>query len=380
VSTEEETGGGSPRYELTGSAKFGVEPHLMASNLISAIGAEVPVRVCMGARLVEEPPPAAVPRLADFFDPARVKLTLPASTNYRAKAARSLSTMLGNDREGDCTIASTGHQAGLWTANDSDSPGEVVMTTQEASATYHKIGGPGDNGLVIRDVLEFWRTAGIPMGGKLHKIDGYAAIDWTNKELVKAAILVFGGLKIGFRCPPQFLQSKDWSYVGPPVTRGRGAWGGHDAPPVDFNEDGPLSSSWARVYQWTWQAFSAYVTEAYVVLSKDWYNSDLVAPCGFDLKGLKDAMDKMSRGVLPDDPAPQPPAPPTPPRRATASPSPASSRARRRRSRRPRPTSWRSTAATRVPGDSSRVCWTNSGPASLTGAPRTASNSSGPAG
>jgi hypothetical protein len=304
----------SEQYELTGSAVYGVEPHLMDRGLVAAAldGQPEAVKVCMGARLDDAPVPAAVPRLADFFRPA-ARLALPASTNRRAKAAKSLATMLGNDRQGCCTVSSTGHQTGVCSANDSDSPGEVVMTTQEALATYHRIGGPGDNGLVIRDVLEHWRTVGIPMGGTVHKIDGYAAIDWRDHDLMRGAVQVFGGIKIGFRCPPQFLQSKDWSYVGPPVTRGRGAWGGHDAPAIDYTEQGPLSSSWGRVYQWDQRAWGAYVTEAWVVLMPEWYNADGLAASGFDVAGLRAAMDAMSKGRLPDDPKPAPPSPPPPP-------------------------------------------------------------------
>lgn len=301
----------SPSYELTGSALYGVEPETLPRAALAQMAAG-PVEVCLGANLSPDFDAVRAVPLADFFS-AKLAVALPPSTNRREKAKASLSTMLGNNRYGNCVIAGFGHQVGVWTANDPDSGGEVVMAEQEAVSQYRTICGPGDNGCSIPAVLAYAKSKGITVAGRNHKIGDFVKIDWKNHDLVRAAIFALGGVKIGFRCPPQFLQNAEWKYYGPPVTRGPGAWGGHDAPPVDYTEDGPLSSSWGRVYQWSWQAWDSYVTECYAPLSADWYNVDGLAPSGLDVAGLKAALEALGRGEIPDGPAPGPNPPPSPP-------------------------------------------------------------------
>lgn len=123
----------------------------------------------------------------------------PASVDYSSKAIASLSQILLNDTEGDCVIAGCFHFLGLVTGNEDGTA--VVPTQAEVQNAYTGICGPGDNGCVVTDVLDAFKSPGLTANGKVWKITDYMSVDFTNKLMVMYAIDLFGAVVIGFELP-----------------------------------------------------------------------------------------------------------------------------------------------------------------------------------
>jgi hypothetical protein len=251
--------------------------------------------------------PAALPccpRLSAFFDEARAAAP-PASLDRRKKAGATLARMYLNDRFGCCVISGKAHALGLWSANDSDSGGEIAATDEEILAQYNRWkAGPGDSGCVITHVLDAMRSAGFRAGGKLYRIDGYVACDPRSELQTKVVQTLFGATTIGINLPQAWTTAAVWD-----VTSSRSA-GGHDVTPIDYDEKGVYVSSWGRIYLITWRAWTSgrYVEEYYAMLAPSWYGPDRMAPSGVDAPALSHALSQLSRGQLPElAPEDQPP-------------------------------------------------------------------------
>ncbi len=244
-----------------------------------------------------------MPRLGAFYNSGADNAPPPDAVDWFPKALPSISQMYGNDQQGDCVIASAMHQVGIWTGNDTDSGGCAVGTTQEALSQYHVICGAGDNGCNITDVLDATKAGRIKVGGKVHRIDDYVAVDWTNKMMVKVAIDVFGTIKTGVNLPSAWGGGNDgdtWDVTSSRIV------GGHDIPAGAYNDQGVTIATWAGVRLVTWPAFQSrkWFEEAYAVLSPDWYNQDNLAPNGINVAGLRAALEAIRNGQVPDVPTP----------------------------------------------------------------------------
>lgn len=245
----------------------------------------------------------------------------PPAVDYSAKAMASLSKVYLNDQFGDCVIAGKHHQIGVWTGNDSPD-GTALATDQEVYQQYQSICGPGDNGCVITHVLDVFQQRGLTASGKVHTIDGYVAIDWTNKLEVQVAIFLFGALTIGINLPSAWANAASPGAIWD-VTRS-GIVGGHDVTIVGYNSTGVQISTWGMVLTITWQAFlqRTWVEECYALLSPDWYGSDKLAPCGVAADKLAADLAALKQGQIPDPgPGPTPVVPPSPPVPPTPVPS-----------------------------------------------------------
>lgn len=293
---------------LTGSAVHGILPSDPAqANVARTAASSLPLEVKLGRIRPKQKP--RVLRLSDYFDAAKVHTPPPPSINRRDKAKASIGRMYLNDQYGDCVVAGKAHALGLWSANDSDSGGEVLGTDREILDQYHRWCGPGDNGCVITEVLDAIRDGGMTMNGRRYAIDGYVECDWTNKTLVQLAQYLFGATTIGIDLPADWTRSDVWDVTNSSIV------GGHDVTPIDYDERGVYVSSWGRIYLITWPAFTSrrWLSEMYVMLSPTWYGSDKLAPSGFDVTRLKAAIDAIGSGTLPDIDPPAPPPPPGPP-------------------------------------------------------------------
>jgi hypothetical protein len=150
----------------------------------------------------------------------------------------------------------------------------------------------------------------IPLGGVLHRIDGYVAVDWTRWDEMLVALYLFGSIKLGINLPEAWTQNDVWDVTGSRIV------GGHDVPCVKAEVDGITIASWARLYKITKAAFTSrrWLSEAYSVLSPDWYAAAQRAPNLIDAAALRADLAKLGGGTIPDiDPGPAPPAPPEPP-------------------------------------------------------------------
>jgi hypothetical protein len=297
----------TPTVMLTGPAVHG----LVTDRLHMRAVADLPVEVKLGCQLRPGRHMAAV-QLEHFVTSLKA---VPPSTNWRKKAAASLARMYRNNVQGCCVISGKAHKLGLVSANDADSGGEVQATDAEIDRYYAMWkAGRGDSGCVISDVLDHMRNEGMTLGGKTYKIDGYVAVNNRNVELAKAAIVIFGSLTLGLDLPGAWTNSDVWDVTG---TR---SVGGHDVEAVDYDDQFLYIASWGRVYRMTWAAFtsSRYVTECYATLAPLWYGTDKLAPSGFDVARLQQALQLLGGGTVPDvdPPTPTPPGPgpqPVPP-------------------------------------------------------------------
>jgi hypothetical protein len=299
---------GTETVTLTGDAVRGI-PVQDGGYFPPALRAHpLPAQVKLG-RIAPKARPQVL-RLGAYFDPAKMATPLPVSISRREKAAASLARMYANDRYGCCVFSSVAHRIGLWSAVDSDSGGEVQAADKEVVDQYFAYTGGRDQGAIIYEVLDYMRTKGFLAGGRRHKIDGYVSVDWTNKELVKAAQFIFGASCIGIDLPSAWTSSAVWD-----VTNTRSV-GGHDVAPIDYDEKGVYVSSWGRIYLMTWAAFLSkrWVGEYYASLAPLWYGPDKQASAhGIDVETLLADLKKLDDGEVPPIEPPPPPPPPPPP-------------------------------------------------------------------
>lgn len=293
----------TPTVQLTGPALLGVDA-VPAARLLT-----LPAAVKLGrvAPKAEKP----VLRLSAYRRP--LAAPAPASSgNRRAKAAASLGRMYRNDVQGCCVISSAYHRLGFWSAVDG-SP-EIQVADSTIDQMYARLkAGPGDSGCIITDVLDYFRSAGMPVGnGRAEKIDGYVSVDNTDAEEVKVALLLFGTINLGIDLPQEWTQAAVWDVTNSPSV------GGHDVSAVDYDEKGVYVSSWGRVYLITWRAFTSrrWLGERYAMLAPSWYGDDRMSPLGVDAGQLAADLQKLGGGELPPlpdpNPPPQPPVPPMP--------------------------------------------------------------------
>lgn len=247
------------------------------------------------------------PRITKHVDTARRAVPLPASVNYGAKAPNVVKTMLGNDQQGDCVLASRGHRVGIALANDTGK--ETIQTTAEALQNYHSFCGAGDNGCDMSAVNQLEQSKGILYAGVRRKTDGAVSVDHTNIDLVKTVILVFGNGELGMMLPDAWYQSDDgadWGLTNTQIV------GGHEVQIIGYDEKGVLISTWAGTRRILWAAFtsSKWIDELYTTLSVDWYGADNLAPNGIDVATLKADLALVANGQIPPLPDPGPPNPP----------------------------------------------------------------------
>lgn len=217
----------------------------------------------------------------------------PDVVDYSVKAMNAIKRIYLNNKYGDCVIAGKAHQIGIWTGNATGQAVEV--NDQDVLSAYHRICGPGDNGCVITDVLDTFKSQGL-WG---HKIDGYVAVDNKNKLLVQTAIDLFGSLTLGINLP------RNWTCTNCTWDENTsGNVGGHDICCVGYNAQGVQACTWGGIVTITWPAFNnkPWITECYAELAPDWYSQGNLAPNGVDVAGLQAALAAIAGGQTPPIP------------------------------------------------------------------------------
>ena len=216
-----------------------------------------------------------VPRLARYIEawpPA------PDAVDYSGK----LTTigMMRNDALGDCTCAAVGHAIQVWTSQAST---EQTISDDDVVALYERFGyspsnPASDQGAIETEVLSSWQKQ--PVAG--HSIDGFVAIDPSNLAEVRSAVDLFGGVYIGIDMPSAWQSAAVWD-VGPDQNGpwAPGSWGGHAVFVLGYDAAGLTFITWGATKRMTWAAWSAYVDEAYAILSPDWKGAE-----GFDYAAL----------------------------------------------------------------------------------------------
>jgi hypothetical protein len=190
--------------------------------------------------------------------------------------------MYANDRIGDCTCAAAGHMIEAWTGEATKTPVEISEQAVIDAFNAVKVVQNGEEGAVELDVLNYWRSSGV--GG--HTITAFAKLSTYNRDLVRAAAWLFGGLYIGVQLPlsAQGAASWEWggSLSGPDEP---GSWGGHAVDVVGYDAKGVTVVTWGKLLHASWDFWDRYCDEAYAILTKDYFDG-AKTPNGFDLATL----------------------------------------------------------------------------------------------
>lgn len=196
--------------------------------------------------------------------------------------------MYANDRCGDCTAAAAAHMVQVWSAAVG-----APQQPQEPQAIdlYCRVSGfdpkTGDNdgGCVELDVLNAWRQDGL--AGQ--RITAFVSVGVKNILHVKQALHLFGGLYLGFELPACAEGAEAWQLPpgGATGENAPGTYGGHAVNAVAYDDDGITVITWGAPLRASWAFASAYMSEAWAILSPLWLRGDGIAACGIDLDDLR---------------------------------------------------------------------------------------------
>jgi hypothetical protein len=203
----------------------------------------------------------------------------PISADWVSRVPASAWGMLANDRVGDCTCAGVAHKriGDVYANRD-----EILQVTDpEVIALYENFGyNPADpstdQGASCQSVLEFWHANGF-LG---EKIVAFAKVDVSSRAEVCQAIAIFGQLYCGLQVPQS---AEDQTNAGQPwtVVPGSPNLGGHCVTVGAYDEDGLTCVTWGQLQSMSWEFFTEYFDECWVIVSPDF-----IAKSGTDVQGL----------------------------------------------------------------------------------------------
>lgn len=193
-----------------------------------------------------------------------------------------------NDKLGCCTVSSAAHMAmqTQWYGQDA----RVYIPDAEIIRAYSAVSGykPGDdstdNGAVIQDVLNFWRTTGV--GG--YKIEAFAQVDANNIDLVRLCVSIFGAVNIGMNFPSSAMDQFDTGATWTPVAHARSE-GGHAVPIVGYDQKAFTCVTWGKLQKMDLAFWKKYVVpekDVWVAIDTDWLRKVGTSPAGLDVVTL----------------------------------------------------------------------------------------------
>jgi hypothetical protein len=248
-----------------------------------------------------------IPKFSAHYDKSKDTAPPPVTTDWLTKAIAAIREAYGNTTQGDCVIASLLHRIGAWTGNELGTP--ALSSDAQALKWYANICGPGDQGCVIVDVLQYAQQHGIPCGAKKHKINGFVSVDNTNQNEVQVCAEVFGPAQnIGINLPSAWYDNANGNgFVWNNITGNLQIVGGHDVAIIDVSALGVVIATWAMYGTITWEALAntQIVTEMHCSLSPDWDSQNNLAPNGINATTLAQDLVLVGQGTTP-------PYPPTP--------------------------------------------------------------------
>lgn len=201
--------------------------------------------------------------------------------------------LYGNDRYGDCgptSVANLRKLTTLYLTGTEQSPSQddvldLYRRSGNPAFNPNDPEGPGDQGVDMQTMLEAVHSGGI--AGV--KCDGFAKVDHTNLDELRAAVAIFGGLLLGvnLETAQQRQTSRgvwDWANSA--------EWGGHAVLTGSYTSAQTGSDlavvTWAEVVGLT-QAFERHqIEEAWVVIWPE-------------LRGTKAFLAGVDQAVLADD-------------------------------------------------------------------------------
>jgi hypothetical protein len=234
----------------------------------------------------------------------------PPAADYLARLGNW--QMLGNDAKGDCVAVTWANTRRLVTATLTDERYPSLADTLKVYATQNA--GGADNGMVIQTLLG-WLAKNAPPDGV--KALGFAKVDHTNPDEVKAAIAIFGSVWTGIGVlqanETQFDSGQPWDYVsGSPDVGGHSIIVGGYGPP----QGGALGGderfiTWAAETSFTDAFWQKLVDECWAVIWPEHLGSKAFQE-GVDLAAFAADYTAITGKPFPV-PVPLPPLPPPPP-------------------------------------------------------------------
>lgn len=172
--------------------------------------------------------------------------------------------MAGNDKLGDCTIASVVHCNQVWSSDTHEPyqyPGDAAV-----EKTYFSLTGGADTGCVEANVLKTWQTTGL-FG---NKIRAYAPASPKHMPTVKAVTFLYGAAYTGVLVPApaqsQFAQGEPWDLTG--TDGDYQIEGGHAVPIVGYDENYLTVVTWGKLQKVTYRWWMTYAEECWAIISE----------------------------------------------------------------------------------------------------------------
>jgi hypothetical protein len=222
--------------------------------------------------------------------------------------------MYGNDTIGDCTCATVGHQIQALTtyaSTEETVPESSVIELYSSVSGYDPVTGANDNGAVIQDVINYWRKHGVE--NDPGKVLAFAQLKQLDSiTTVRQVLEIFGTVYIGLDVPQsamdQFRAGEPWTVVNESPVEG-----GHAVPVqyIDGSANPVGVITWAKLQVMSWEFWTTYVEEAWVVITQDWLEKNGSTIEGFSLTALGADFAAITGEPNPF-PGPQPPVPPAP--------------------------------------------------------------------
>ena len=171
---------------------------------------------------------------------------------------------------GDCTAVSVASAIAVMTANRG---GKIMLTDDQAVGIYQRNGydptNPAtDQGAVEVDVLGNW-LQGYDIGRQAPDVlTGFGYVDPKNRDSVRRAISMLGGLYVGLSLPEYVMTMRGaWVVQGNTV---QPVAGGHAVFLHGYDDNWLYFNTWAERLPMSWELFSLICDEAYGLLHRDW--------------------------------------------------------------------------------------------------------------
>lgn len=246
----------------------------------------LPATLLLGKKPAVEDPRTL--RLSNYLLP--LAQTAPPS-KWDGLAGVQKGTLFGNDKAGDCVLATVAQLRSAWSIATHRTPD--LLKDADVLAEYSRLSGwnpqtgAHDGGLVILDVLKRWRKGGL-FGNKLR---AFMSVNRHSLTEVYWASWRFNGLFTGCALPQaaqqQIREGQPWR--APRYLWGSwapGSWGGHALPILRYDAQYLTFRTWGQDQPCSPYWLQAYCDEAYVLVDELMFDDLGRTSSGFDLEQL----------------------------------------------------------------------------------------------